>query len=116
MVTVVLLSGAVQAVTMEWGGVMTITDDADVSTSGNLEYAYHADGASLVTLNGVVFSAGGIDFGGDVALSGMQVRDLTNAHDQIFTAPEVDGYETVTNRYLTAEQVRIIELKIEQNE
>jgi hypothetical protein len=39
----------------------------------------------------------------------------TNAQDQIFVGPSVDGYEPVTNRYLTDDPAKFIELKIWQN-
>jgi hypothetical protein len=39
----------------------------------------------------------------------------TNAQDQILIGPAVDGYEPVTNRYLTDDPTKFIELKIRQN-
>jgi hypothetical protein len=39
----------------------------------------------------------------------------TNAQDQIFIGPSVDGYEPVTNRYLTDDPAKFIELKIRKN-
>ncbi|VGO19743.1 acetylxylan esterase [Pontiella sulfatireligans] len=73
MVAIVLMSGTTQAATIEWGGAAIIAGATDVNTSGRLEYAYHAGGTSAVTLNGVVFVAGGTDFGGDVTLGGTPV-------------------------------------------
>ncbi|MDF7799348.1 acetylxylan esterase [Pontiellaceae bacterium B1224] len=65
-----MISGAVQAATIEWGVVSTVGSDSDISTTGALEYAYTAGGTSAVAVNGVLFSAGDTTFGGDVVLSG----------------------------------------------
>jgi hypothetical protein len=40
---------------------------------------------------------------------------FTNAQDQIFVGPAVDGYEPVTNRYLTDESEKFIKLRIRQD-
>jgi hypothetical protein len=39
----------------------------------------------------------------------------TNAQDQVFVGPAVDGYEPVTNRYEIEEPVQFIQLKIQQD-
>jgi hypothetical protein len=39
----------------------------------------------------------------------------TNAQDQILVGPAVDGYEPVTNRYMTDDSAKFIKLRIRQN-
>jgi hypothetical protein len=45
----------------------------------------------------------------------MNSVSFTNAQDQIYVGPAVDGYEPVTNRYSTDEPVKFIELRIRQD-
>jgi hypothetical protein len=40
---------------------------------------------------------------------------FTNAQDQVYVGPAVDGYEPVTNRYLTDDSARFIQLQIRRD-
>jgi hypothetical protein len=79
-----LVPASLQAA-ITWGSAMNITGDTDISTIGDLEYAYRFEltsgTAGDVTVNGVTFTS--ISGSGSVSSSFVRTENITN--DTIFT-------------------------------
>ena len=55
-----ILAVSAPAAVITWGNAITITNDADISTTGNFEYGgYFAPSTATITINGVTFTGSG---------------------------------------------------------